>query len=1408
MKRTGLLAAAVLIPLSAPSWAAETIPLFDTLKHQPAQTTLTPAPRQAVSQGTATDQIIATLRNRFNLPASLTFKPLNQTEQAGRRFYRFQLAYQAIDILNHDILVTVNDQGEITGGYGRLLNHIETDIPTLSDNIPLPTTAELHALLGDSDPSTAFSDINHRRVIFIDEANRAHDALLVDVTYIRTSDQHRVNRQLILNQTGGLLQSTLGLHSMLEGEVVGGAGPSGNPNAPREDYEATGLAYSPPTTFALSQEDFGSTRLCSFAANGVITIDAGNRTEDLPTEPYTFDCTDNTTNTHRPYNHAKSPLNDVHYRGQMTTEMYRHYLGHSPYYDEPIRQYVHYGYYVGNAFFDRNLESLFYGDGHEAMYPPVELTIVAHEIAHGFTYGVGTEYKKWMSKFEAGALNESFSDMAGQAAEFYLYGSNTWQTGQETNRNGTPARYLDRPSLDGVSVEHIDDYNRGVPPHYASGLFNKVFYTLATSKMTARPTPWNTRYAFELFAKANQACWIESSLFEEAADCVAQTVPQMTSRFLSEGLRQPDNRPWTNLQLENQIRKAFLHVGIDNAMPELGVETGFKPTTRLLTVDFENLTRSYGTAVASDASGWQWLWDFGHDDATSTEFSPEHTFPAEGDYWVTLTATDPEGQSDDIRMRVSVTADYCTANGLLYSPKDAFTAALSMNGQTRTSGADGYSDYSDDPIFILQNTDPAFQLLTGDHPARQGRTRQVYFWLDADQNGKFESTERLIAQGTDGLLSGTLGFIGELDQDYRLRVITADFYVTGLPCGDIRFAEIEDYTLRWQSSAPAQLAIDAVPLVNAMQFVNATNLPQIASWVWDFGDGSDTTTATSPKHSYAQSGAYTVTARGLDNQGQEVQQWQETINVETTTLASMETEKFGQYVSVDGTDSTYPDNSIMHWDFGDGSDEKTGLQAEHLYASRGTYTITLTITNPDNPSGVVTTEDVNLAVPAFSGSVRHRTLSMAGQEYQIELTVAGTAPNDKKSNTQEFIWTLGDGRTLTTPKNRLETTYAAGSFTGSVEWRYQQAIGPDPDDWQWRSTTMPFSLILNSDEDFLYCESALTGNVDYIASVAFGDTEFNTASASGLINADSPVELSAQRQPIKIQAGTTEDDFGPTMYRAWVDADKDGKFDESEAVFNRFDTSGFGLGSGQVSGWLDLSQLSLPPGHYDRRLRIAMQYSELGPRDFGPCDSVYGNNGYFGEAEDYRVLWTVLPNTVLRAELSGDVLVVQNDTPWHDQLVWQWSFGDGQYSAEPAPEHQYQANGVYTLSAKIEDQDGHLLDQWQQEVTVERLTEPTIALSVDKRTLSYDATDSLIPYDSEVLLNFGDGQSTHSLQGRHQYKKGGQYEVTLTITNADYPQGKSNTSIVNIPKQKGGSLPPALLTVVFSLLITFRKKSN
>ena len=129
----------------------------------------------------------------------------------------------------------------------------------------------------------------------------------------------------------------------------------------------------------------------------------------------------------------------------------------------------------------------------------------------------------------------------------------------------------------------------------------------------------------------------------------------------------------------------------------------------------------------------------------------------------------------------------------------------------------------------------------------------------------------------------------------------------------------------------------------------------IASYSWNFGDGSPDGSGPTPSHEYAAEGTYDVKLTVTDNGGRPESK---TIPVEVVNqapVAAFTPTTSELSVSVDGGASSDPDGSIASyaWEFGDGALD-SGVTANHTYAASGTYQVTLTVTDNLGRTGSVT----------------------------------------------------------------------------------------------------------------------------------------------------------------------------------------------------------------------------------------------------------------------------------------------------------------------------------------------------------------------------------------------------------------------------------------------------------------------
>ncbi|MET9113865.1 M4 family metallopeptidase [Streptomyces longwoodensis] len=173
---------------------------------------------------------------------------------------------------------------------------------------------------------------------------------------------------------------------------------------------------------------------------------------------------------------------DAHYGAALTWDYYKNVHGRSGIRGDGVGAYsrVHYGNNYVNAFWSDSCFCMTYGDGSGNTHPLTAIDVAGHEMTHGVTSNTaGLNYSG-----ESGGLNEATSDIFGTSVEFYA--NNASDVGDyligekiDINGNGTPLRYMDKPSKDGASKDSWYSGIGSVDVHYSSGPANHFFYLLS-----------------------------------------------------------------------------------------------------------------------------------------------------------------------------------------------------------------------------------------------------------------------------------------------------------------------------------------------------------------------------------------------------------------------------------------------------------------------------------------------------------------------------------------------------------------------------------------------------------------------------------------------------------------------------------------------------------------------------------------------------------------------------------------------------------------------------------------------------------------------------------------------------------------------------------------------------------------
>ncbi|WP_320111527.1 PKD domain-containing protein [Draconibacterium orientale] len=282
----------------------------------------------------------------------------------------------------------------------------------------------------------------------------------------------------------------------------------------------------------------------------------------------------------------------------------------------------------------------------------------------------------------------------------------------------------------------------------------------------------------------------------------------------------------------------------------------------------EGETIAFTDLSSNEPSTWSWTFE-GGTPGTSTQQNPSVTYPAAGTYSVTL-ATSNAGGSDTktatgyIKVEEYVPS-YCipTASAIF-----EWIAGVNINGQSKTSGSNGYSDFTAFGFDLGSGTSQSITLT----PGFSSRSKFEYWavWIDFDQDMIFSDAEKILSSSkSKSEITESFSIPSGLNITTRMRVAMSPTAPTA--CNDLT-GEIEDYTVRISEPAPVAdftASSTNVTVGESIQFTN-TSLYNPTSLLWNFDSNYASASAVSsenPVVSYDSPGDYIVTLTASNDLG-------------------------------------------------------------------------------------------------------------------------------------------------------------------------------------------------------------------------------------------------------------------------------------------------------------------------------------------------------------------------------------------------------------------------------------------------------------------------------------------------------------------------------------------------------------
>lgn len=426
------------------------------------------------------------------------------------------------------------------------------------------------------------------------------------------------------------------------------------------------------------------------------------------------------------------------------------------------------------------------------------------------------------------------------------------------------------------------------------------------------------------------------------------------------------------------------------------------------------------TSIGADT----WLWNFGDGSPTSTLEDPTHIYDSAGTYKVKLTVTNSTtGCVDSITKTIQVGASQAGFMAALTS--GCFPLLISFHDTSKLANSwfwnfgDGYTSIQQNPSHSYNDTGSfkVYLIVTSSGGCVDSIGKPHYITVyGAFANYGISPTvgcEPLKATFTDSSISysGTISAwhwqFDAISQDTS-DIQNPHFTYNAVGTLTSKLTVTDSHGCKASASKTVQVinpiagftSDTAVCPGEPIQFTNTSQ--NAGEYLWYFGDG-DTSTQTNPKHTYANSGTYSVTliAKSTVTGCPDTLVQPNYLNVDSPNVDFYVTSAFApcppfpvQFYNI----TTRPGLQYS-WDFGDGG-SANAIDPLHVYFYPGNYTVTLTVKDTAGCTGSKTYVDL-IRIRGPMG-----TFSLTPDSGCVPLTISITG---SVKSTVSIVANLGDG---------------------------------------------------------------------------------------------------------------------------------------------------------------------------------------------------------------------------------------------------------------------------------------------------------------------------------------------------------------------------------------------------------------
>ena len=536
--------------------------------------------------------------------------------------------------------------------------------------------------------------------------------------------------------------------------------------------------------------------------------------------------------------------------------------------------------------------------------------------------------------------------------------------------------------------------------------------------------------------------------------------------------------------------------------------------------------------------------------------------------------------------------------------------------------------------------------------------------------------------------------------------------------------------------------------------------PNVLVWAWEFEGGSPaTSTQSDPTVTYSVPGVYSTTLTVSNPAGENTFTQTMFITVGTSPVAEFSSVTTGSSVSfVNETTNTNGLGALTYlWDFGDGN-TSTETNPEHTYTTSATFDVSLIATNDCGADTI--SHSITIEQPPSASFSALPTEVCEGEDVVFSNTSTGGSTS--------FAWAFPGGTpSSSTLENPVVTYSSPGSYDVTLE--VTNNIGSDTITLQNFITVAPlpsagFSAGTNGLEATF--TNLSTNATSYFWD--FGDNSNSTeANPAHTYPADGSYEVeltaindcdsvSSTSTIIIVTAPSANFSAGATTGCAPFTVQFNNQSSANAVDFEWTFEGGDPATSTDENPMVTFASA----GTFDVTLTVT---NAAGSSTVSESDYIAVNNG---------------PQAGFTANMNGNMATFTNTSA--NAMAFIWNFGDGSGSTETNPEHEYMADGNYTVELTAANE----CDTVSMTSTITIVTAPSANFSAGATTgcaplaVQFNNQSSANAVDFEWTFEGGDPATSTDENPMVTFASAGTFDVTLTVTNSAGSSTSTETDYV------------------------------